>query len=134
MTDLLPILTLTQRQHVFSRLVCRLIFQANYMGFDVQLGEAWRPPEMALIYAKAGKGIHDSLHCDRLAIDLNLFKGDQWLSSPSDYQPLGEWWEAQSTQQYRLVWGGRFRVHDDHGNLVPKPDAFHFSLSYDGRF
>jgi hypothetical protein len=71
----------------------------------VTLGEAWRSPEEAARLAKTGKGIARSLHTERLAIDLNLFKSGQYLFGTEDHRELGEWWEAQDAL---ARWGGRF--------------------------
>ena len=96
------------------------------MGYEVTLGEAWRSPEEAARLAKLGKGIVNSLHCDKLAIDLNLFKARRYLTSSEAHRPLGEWWE----QQHRLCrWGGRFL--DEEGR--PAPDGNHYSLEHQGR-
>ena len=122
-------LTLGQLQREFSTLVARLILKANAMGYQLTFGECWRPPETAALYQQQGKGIIQSLHSDRLAIDLNLFKNGVYLITTEDYRPLGEWWEAQSTMDYMLCWGGTFR--DSEGK--PNPDSDHFSLEYGGR-
>lgn len=115
-------MTLLEKQQEFSYLVSTLIQQAHTLGFEVTLGEAWRSPETAKIYSLEGKGIQNSLHCQRLAVDINLFRGDQYLSQTLDYAPLGTWWEKQSTPNLRCAWGGHF-AHAD-GN--------HFSVSNDG--
>lgn len=108
---------LHQRQDEFSGLVARLIQKAHSLGYQVTLGEAYRPPETAEIYARQGRGIRRSLHCDRLAVDLNLFKDGRYLTASADYEELGEWWESVGGN-----WGGRFG------------DGNHFSLGMgDGR-
>jgi hypothetical protein len=61
---------------------------------------------MADLYAKQGKGIKNSLHLKRLAIDLNLFKDGAYLSDTESHRPFGEWWEAQDPLNR---WGGRFK-------------------------
>lgn len=111
-------MTLRQRQSRFALMVASLIQQAHAMGYEVTLGEAWRPPAQATLMAAQGKGIKHSLHIDRLAIDLNLFKNGAYLSSTEAHRPLGEWWEQQHAD---CRWGGRF--HD--GN--------HYSMAYQGR-
>jgi hypothetical protein len=78
------------------------------------LGEAFRTKEQAEIYAKEGKGIKDSLHCDRLAIDLNLFDlNGNYLTEAKDYKQYGDFWESLSPNNR---WGGNF----------PNGDANHF--------
>lgn len=114
-------MNLLAKQFQFSRLVARLIQRANEMGYEVTLGETWRPQFTAAKYKEMGVGISDSLHCERLAVDLNLFKDGRWLQYSEDYRPLGEWWEKQSTADYQLCWGGHWK------------DGNHFSLSHGNR-
>jgi len=90
-------------------MVASLIQQAYALGYEVTLGEAWRSPEEAARLAKTGAGIAKSLHIERLAIDLNLFKDGVYLSSTAAHRPLGEWWEKQSPD---CRWGGRFARAD----------------------
>jgi hypothetical protein len=111
-------MTLRQKQSLFARLVARLIDQATALGYEVTFGEAYRSPEEAARLAKLGKGIANSLHTQRLAIDLNLFRDGVYLTSTKSHEPLGEWWE----EQHELCrWGGRFR------------DGNHYSLAHGGR-
>lgn len=115
-------LILQQKQFVFTRLMAELIGHAYSEGYTMTVGEAWRPPETAAIYAKRGKGIKGSLHTSRLAIDLNLFKGGKYLTGSESYRSLGEYWESLSKKpEYECCWGGRFQ------------DGNHFSMSYGGR-
>ncbi len=88
------------------------------MGYEVTYGEAYRPPEQAALMAAQGKGIANSLHTQRLAIDLNLFRDGVYLSSSEAHRPLGEWWEKQHDL---CRWGGRFK------------DGCHYSLAHGGR-
>jgi hypothetical protein len=111
-------MTLRQKQSLFTQLVARLIAHANAEGYELTFGEAMRSPEEAARLATLGKGIANSLHTSRLAIDLNLFRDGRYLSSTEAHRPLGEWWE----QQHDLCrWGGRFR------------DGNHYSLTHGGR-
>lgn len=114
-------MTLRQKQSAFTRLVAHLILHAYRQGYELTLGEAYRSPEEAARLEKAGKGIKASLHTQRLAIDLNLFKDGRFLTSSEDYRPLGLWWEQQSTEGYECCWGGTFA------------DGNHFSISHGGR-
>ncbi len=106
-------------QFEFPRLVAALVTQVRAMGYDCTLGEAWRTPEQAAIYAADGKGIAHSEHCNRLAIDLNLFKDGVYLTDTAAYAELGAFWK---TLHANARWGGDF-AHTD-GN--------HFSLEYQG--
>ena len=85
-----------EKQFVFSRLVADLIVYAYQAGFTVTLGEAWRSPETCELYAKEGKGISNSLHRRRLAIDLNLFKDTNLLRDSKSYKILGDYWKSMS--------------------------------------
>lgn len=105
-------LTLRQKQSIFVTLVAKLIIEAHTRAYDLTFGEAYRTPEQAALNTKKGTGIAKSLHTQRLAIDLNLFKDGAFLSTTEAHRPLGEWWEAQSTDEYTCVWGGRFKRAD----------------------
>lgn len=124
-------LSLHDKQARFSRLTADLIIEANSLGYEVTLGEAWRSQATAKYVptkwnADRGKGIVDSLHILRLAIDINLFKNGKFLTNPQDYAPLGEWWEKQSdsVNGINCVWGGRFKK---------LKDANHFSIENGGK-
>lgn len=111
-------MTLRQKQSFFAGLVSRLIQRAEATGYEVTFGEAYRSPEEAARLAKLGKGIANSLHTQRLAVDLNLFKDGVYLSSSESHRSLGEWWEAQHPW---CRWGGRFG------------DGNHYSITHNGR-
>lgn len=115
---------LFKKQCIFSELIARLIWEVRDLGFLVTLGEAWRSPETAALMAKEKKGIANSLHCLRLAQDLNVFKEDGTeLISVDDYRPIGTLWKSYSTLSDVVAWGGDF---------LPSPDADHFSMPFNG--
>lgn len=109
-------MTLSQKQQHFTRMVGQLIDFATRSGYALTFGEAYRTPEQAVLNAKKGTGIARSLHCDRLAIDLNAFHLGNYLTKTEDYKPLGAFWESIGG-----TWGGRFN------------DGNHFSLEHEGR-
>lgn len=113
---------LLEKQQVFAVLVSKLIQRAVELGYGVTLGEALRPPEIAAIYKQDGRGILKSLHTEKLAIDLNLFRDGRYLTKTEDHRPLGLWWKAQSTELYTCCWGGDFS----------KEDANHYSIGHNG--
>jgi len=113
--------TLLRRQMLFSRLVVRLIDRAHQLGFDVTLGETYRPAETVELYAWQGRGTRGSLHPLRLAIDLHLFRNGVFLTRSEDHEPLGHYWK---TLHMDARWGGDFR---------PKVDGNHYSLDWEGR-
>lgn len=114
-------MTLLEKQATFAILVARLVLKANEMGYHLTYGEAWRSPEQMRINAQKGTGTLNSLHGERLAIDVNLYDS-QWkyLALSEDHRLLGEWWEAQDPM---CRWGGRFKS---------RPDGNHYSYSPDG--
>lgn len=99
--------TLRQKQSRFVRMVGLLIDYAYLQGFELTFGDA---------YALTGHK-ENSLHGKRLAIDLNLFRNGEYLTTTEAHLPLGELWERLGG-----TWGGRFS----------KPDGNHYSLEHEG--
>lgn len=98
-------MTLRQKQSLFAYLAAKLILKIYDSNYEVTFGEAERPKITAEYYAKIGKGIKNSNHRVRLAIDLNLFKDGVYLTTEEHHRQFGEWWE----QQHEFCrWGGRF--------------------------
>jgi hypothetical protein len=113
-------MTLGEKQRTFALNVAKLIIWAYEQGYELTLSEAYRTPEQAELNAKAGKGIANSLHTQRLAIDLNLFRGGRWLQFSEQHRPLGEFWKSLHPDNR---WGGDFR---------PRPDGNHYSMEHEG--
>lgn len=108
--------TLRQKQSRFMRLLPRLIDKAHELGFELTIGDGYRDPRVfGPVGVRQGYGESRSAHKQRLAIDLNLFKGDAWLTSTEAHRPLGEFWESLGG-----AWGGRFN------------DGNHYSLEHNG--
>lgn len=142
--------TLGEKQRQLPLMLASLVQWAYANGYELTLGEAHRSDEQAEINAmggalrerladlialqfpelagkirnNVGSGIRDSLHGDRLAIDLNLFVNGVYQVDAAAYTPLGEEWERLGG-----TWGGRFK--DAQGR--PAPDADHFSIAFEGR-
>lgn len=112
-------MTLLDKQKKFTELTAQLIQYAISLGYGVTFGEAWRSPETQGLYVQEGKGIQRSLHTLRLALDINLFLSEKYLTDNISYLELGEYWESLSTFEYKCIWGGRFS------------DANHFSIEHD---
>lgn len=93
--------TLRQKQSDFAKKVALLILFAYEKGYEITFGDAW---------AKTGHS-SNSLHYDRSAIDINLFKGGRWLQETSDFQELGEFWESL---HHYCKWGGRLANDGNH--------------------
>ena len=98
--------SLRHKQSRFVRMVALLIIEAHRLGYELTFGDA---------YATTGH-MRNSLHYQRLAIDLNLFRDGEYLVTTEDHLPLGEYWESIGG-----AWGGRFE------------DGNHYSLSHQGR-
>jgi hypothetical protein len=114
-----------EQQVMFAKLLPKLIEQAFALGFEVTMGECWRTPEQAAWNAAHGFGIAKSLHTERMAVDLLLFKDGVLLTASSDYQPLADWWKEQNPL---ACWGGDFK----NSAGLPRPDVYHFSLTWNG--
>lgn len=110
---------MSKNQEEFAQSVARLIQKASQLGYGVTFGEAYRTPEQAALNAAKGSGISNSLHTERLAIDLNLFKDGTYITDDHGHREIGAWWKTLGPA-YR--WGGDFR----------KKDFNHYSLSPDG--
>lgn len=97
-------------QKIFAINAARLILFIYESGYTCTLGEAYRTKEQAELYAQQGKGIRNSAHCNRMAIDLNLFSpSDKYCTNQKDYEQFGIYWE-QLYDGNR--WGGRFQRMD----------------------
>lgn len=137
--------SLGEKQRDFPLMMAGLITWAYEQGYEITFGEAYRSDEQAEINAlgpalrvrladliatqfaglatairnnPAGGGIRNSLHGERLAVDLNLFITGVYQTQTEAYRPLGEKWESLGG-----TWGGRFSA----------PDGNHFSIAHEGR-
>jgi hypothetical protein len=111
-------MTLSDKQQLFTVMIADLINWSSKHGYQLTFGEAYRTPEQARLNAKNGRGITNSLHTLRLAVDFNLFINGKYTTRTEDYQPLGLYWESLGGN-----WGGRFKNN---------PDGNHFSLEHNG--
>lgn len=111
-------MTLSERQQLFAQNVSRLIQFVYTSGNACTLGEAYRTQEQAEWYAAKGIGSKNSLHCKRLAIDLNLFKDGVYLNKSDDYEFLGNYW---------------YSLHEDNRWGGAGGDGNHFSMTDTGK-
>ena len=110
-------MTLGSKQRKFTLMIAQLIQWAYEQGYELTVGDAYRDPRLhGQVGEKRGYGAAGSLHKERLAIDLNLFKDGKFLTATEDHKPLGEKWESMGGS-----WGGRFN------------DGNHYSLEHQGR-
>jgi hypothetical protein len=110
-------MTLRDLQSLHVQLTAKLIEFTYAQGYQLSWGEAFRTHEQALWDAEEHIGILGSLHCERLAVDLLLFKDGQYLTDPKDYRFMGEYWKSLDPQ---CRWGGDFA----------SVDADHFSVTW----
>ena len=101
-------MSLREQQSKFSRLLAELIIYAYDLGYEITFGDVWA----------LDRHSENSLHYDRLAADLNLFKDGKYLFKTGDHKGLGEYWESLDPD---CRWGGRFRVKDGNHYEMIKP-------------
>ena len=131
---------LGEKQELFASMLPSLILKAIELDYKVRVGEVLRFEQQArwnsehcrkCKQTKAHRnhpgshkfraiGILHSLHRQKLAVDLILFRGGNPCWDSESYRELGEWWEKQNTL---CRWGGRFR----------NPDGGHFSVTHGDR-
>lgn len=114
-------MTLNEKQAQFALHIARLICWAFDRGIPVIGAEWYRTPEQAEIYAKQGKGIKNSNHRLKLALDLFCIDPETgrvtWEQGP--YAALGAQWKAMHPM---ARWGGDFKGRD----------SVHFSFEHNG--
>lgn len=111
-------MSLREKQSKFALLVSHLIQYIYDQGYEVTLGEAWRHPKTADYLHSVGKGVKNSYHEQKLAIDLNLFKDGVYLSSTEDHEQFGRYWESLDPE---CTWGGDFKRKDgNHYSMYEK--------------
>lgn len=113
-------MTLGQKQRLFAKLLPRLIDYIYGAGYEVSFGEAWRHPEWAKEMARRKLGTTNSLHIERLAIDLNLFRDGHYLTRTEHHAEFGAFWKSLHPL---CRWGGDFS----------RPDGNHYSIAHGGR-
>ena len=114
-------MTLSQKQRLFTKLVAQLIQYAYAQGYELTLGDAYRDPRVhGDVGVKKSYSSANSVHKQRLAIDLNLFKDGQYLTTTEAHKPLGQFWKSLHPL---CRWGGDFST----------PDGNHYSMTHEGR-
>jgi hypothetical protein len=111
------------RQELFMELLGQLLVWLYANGYKVRGGELLRDPRIAKMNDANGTGISNSLHIDKLAIDLNIFKNGRWLATTEEHAPVGAKWKSLHAL---AAWGGDFKP-------PTKPDGNHYSIRYAGR-
>jgi hypothetical protein len=97
-------MSLVNEQAAFLLDVGRLVQYATDQGWAVTGGELYRTPEQQAIYVKTGRsGTMNSLHLQRLAVDLNFFRDGKLIWDKAALAPLGAYWESLHPLN---SWGG----------------------------
>lgn len=102
---------LGEKQELFSILIAQHVVWLYEQGYKVRTGHAMRCRNCLV-------GRKTSLHKEKLAEDLNLFKDGEFLQSTESHRISGEKWESRHEL---CSWGGRFQ------------DGNHYSLKHNGR-
>lgn len=113
-------MTLHDAQALHVRLTAKLITFAFASGFTLTWGETFRTAAQAALNAANGSGIAASLHCQRLAVDFQLFKDGVYLTDPAGYKLMGDYWKSLDPS---CCWGGDFTTRD----------YDHYSIGWGGR-
>jgi hypothetical protein len=111
--------SLNQKQVEFMRTLAAFLSWCFARDIEVIGGELFRTPAQAEIYAEQGKGIRNSNHTKKLAIDLFRYKGGTVTWDTDDYQEMGQQWKSMHPM---ARWGGDFANRD----------AVHFSFWHQG--
>lgn len=102
-------MTLHEQQSHFAHDIAKLITYIYEEDFVCTFGEAFRTPEQAALYAKRGIGIKNSPHCDRLAMDIFIWRYDPEkfeLLEFKEWEQFGKYWESLDDLNR---WGGYFK-------------------------
>lgn len=100
-------MSLRKKQSKFAHMIALLILYAEQLGYEVTFGDCYRDP-------RCDYGHPDSNHRKRLAVDLNLFKDGEYLTSDEAHSELREFWKSIG------------------GAGVINGDANHYSLEHNG--
>ncbi len=111
-------MSLGNEQRLFTHAIARLIcFAYDELNVELTLGDAYRDPRVhGTSGEKKGYGSKNSVHKKRLAVDLNLFVGGEYITDSS-----------------HPVWG-KLHITWEHlgGANAIAGDANHFSFEWEG--
>lgn len=110
---------LEQKQEEFAICLANFIVWIYSKGWQVRIGEVYRPPFTAAEYARQGKGIRNSAHTKKLAADLFLVIDGKVTWDNDDYEELAHKWETMHDLAYA-------------GHYFRNRDSVHFSFEHNG--
>lgn len=122
-------MTLLEKQMQLPVMLGALVVFMRTQGYGCTYGEAYRPPELCEIYAKQGRGIRNSLHAQRLAVDLNLFRRTDFPEYAGKI-PAKYTYITDSDDPIWIVLHNRWEALG--GAPMIKNDANHFSIEHEG--
>jgi peptidoglycan L-alanyl-D-glutamate endopeptidase CwlK len=116
--------SLRQNQSIFAKQFAEFIVWLYSEGYEVTFGEAQRTEEMADIYVKKGLSSagRKSLHLQKLAFDIFIFKNGDLLEDKNALKHIGEKWESIDSLN---SWGGFFTNRFDYPHFsrgIDKPE------------
>ena len=113
------VLRLGEKQELFARLIAEHITWLYRQGYKVRGGDWFRDSRVhGKVGEKVGYGAAYSMHKDKCALDINLFKNGKYLTTTKSHQISGEKWESRHPL---CAWGGRWE------------DGNHYSITDAGR-
>jgi hypothetical protein len=108
-----------EKQELFSILIAEHVIWLYEQGYKVRWGDTYRDARVhGVVGEKKGYGNAYSMHKDKCAADLNLFKNGEFLTTTEGHRISGEKWESRHDL---CAWGGRWK------------DGNHYSLEHEGR-
>ena len=103
-------MSLSQKQSEFALDIAFLIQYIDHSGYSCTFGDSYRDPRChGKIGVKMAYGSSESLHKQRLAVDLNLFMDGQYLRHTEAHRQFGEFWKGLHPDNR---WGGDFSNPD----------------------
>lgn len=104
-------MTLGQHQEAFSKDLTKLFLYIQSNGFDIRIGEVERTIYQQRAYMRQGKSkTMNSMHLKRCAIDLFIFKEGEWVTTKTELEEIGHYWENLSPKNQ---WGGNWKSFQD---------------------
>lgn len=113
-------MSLGKTQREFTKCIGKLIIYVYSKGYELTTGDAYRDKRVHGDFGeKKSYSAAKSVHKLRLAMDLNLFLNDKYITDGTcpEFIDLGKYWESLHPL---ARWGGRFK------------DGNHFSFEYWG--